>query len=286
MINKSQNIYDVVSSYELHITRLQIAYGTLIEAFNDSINNVEPLYYENFEKTYKEAFLEYCITSLDFIAYLERYILDTDIAELPKVYNLISNKIKKLLWHKRLEYNPKYPFQNNSLFKEVNPDFYMFAHNVGFETDEDGDYKKPLNDFFTADNLYDKIVNELNWTQKQVDIIFSTKELNQSINTATQPTTPQKQIEPIKWLKNSNLLAYLINELKTYGFIDEDNIWAICEQLFVDKKGKPIKAQTFTSMVKNYENNQTPDGTKGKPKTHTEITELIKTIKALSKEIE
>lgn len=286
MINKSQNIYDVVSSYGLHITSLQIAYGTLIEDFNNSINNAEPLYYENFEKSYKEAFLENCITSSNFIAYLERYILDTDIAELPKVYNLISNKIKKELWHKRLEYNPKYPFQNNSLFKEVNPDFFMFAHNVGFEKDENGDYKKPLNDFFTADNLYDKIVNELNWAQKQVDIIFSTKELNPSINTTTQPTILQKEIEPIKWQKSSVLLAYLINELKTYGFIDEDSIWAICEQIFVDKNGNPIKASTFTSMVKNYENNQTPDGTKGKPKTHTEITELIKTIKALSKEIE
>ena len=91
----------------------------------------------------------------------------------------------------------------------------------------------------------------------------------------TQPITPQKKIQPIKWQKHGTLLAYLINELKTYGFIDESNIWAICEQIFVDKKGKPIKAQTFTSMVTNYENNQTPDGRKGKPKAHTEITELI-----------
>lgn len=103
--------------------------------------------------------------------------------------------------------------------------------------------------------------------------------------TPTQPTPPQKEIEPIKWQKQSVLLAYLINELKTYGFIDEENIWAICEQIFVDKKGNPIKAETFTSMVKNYENNQTPDGTKGQPKKHTEITELIKTLKAISKEM-
>jgi len=124
---------------------------------------------------------------------------------------------------------------------------------------------------------------------KQYVIIYK-KELAETLNklkqTTTQLTPPQKEIKPIKWLKNSNLLAYLINELKTYGFIDEDSIWAICEQIFVDKKGNPIKAETFTSMVKGYENNQTPDGTKGKPKTHTEITDLIKTIKALSKEIE
>ena len=121
-------------------------------------------------------------------------------------------------------------------------------------------------------------------------VIMDKKKLADTLNklkqTPNQPEPPQTKIEPIKWLKNSNLLAYLINELKTYGFIDEDSIWAICEQIFVDKKGNPIKAETFTSMVKNYEYNQTPDGTKGKPKTHTEITDLIKTLKALSKEIE
>jgi hypothetical protein len=121
-------------------------------------------------------------------------------------------------------------------------------------------------------------------------VTIDKKELTETLNklkqTNTQPTPPQKEIKPIKWLKNSNLLAYLINELKDYGFIDDESIWAICEQIFVDKKGNPIKAETFTSMVKNYENNQTPDGTKGKPKTHTEITELIKTLKVISKGIE
>ena len=108
---------------------------------------------------------------------------------------------------------------------------------------------------------------------------------NKESQATTQPTAPQKKIQPIKWQKQSVLLAYLINELKNYGYIDEDSIWAICEQVFVDKKGNPIKAQTFTSMVKNYENNQTPDGRKGKPKAHTEITELVELLKILSKEI-
>lgn len=121
-------------------------------------------------------------------------------------------------------------------------------------------------------------------------ITIEKRELAETINNLKQATTqlkpPQKQTEPIKWLKNSNLLAYLINELKNSGFVDENSIWAICEQIFVDKKGNIIKAETFTSMVKNYENNQTHDGTKGKPKIHTEITEIIKTLKAISKEIE
>ena len=121
-------------------------------------------------------------------------------------------------------------------------------------------------------------------------VTIDKKELKETLNklkqATTQPTTPQKKIQPIKWQKQSVLLAYLINELKNYGYIDEDSIWAICEQVFVDKKGEPIKAQTFTSMVKNYENNQTPDGRKGKPKNHTEITELVETLKKLSKEID
>jgi hypothetical protein len=121
-------------------------------------------------------------------------------------------------------------------------------------------------------------------------VTIDKKELAETLNklkqTTTQPTPPQKAIEPIKWQKQSVLLAYLINELKTYGYIDEDSIWAICEQIFVDKKGKPIKAETFTSFVKGYENNKTPDGKRGVPKNHAEITELIKTLKALSKEIE
>ncbi len=121
---------------------------------------------------------------------------------------------------------------------------------------------------------------EINYVQ---DLIESQPQ--QSTPTTSQPTPLQvKQIEPIKWQKDSVLLAYLINELKTYGFIDETNIWAICEQLFVDKKGLPIKATTFSSMVKNYENNQTTDKTKGKPKKHNEISTLIETIKIKSKE--
>jgi len=38
-------------------------------------------------------------------------------------------------------------------------------------------------------------------------------------------------------------------------------------------------------MVKNYERNQTTDNTKGKPKNHKEITDLIEIIKKVSKEI-
>ena len=127
------------------------------------------------------------------------------------------------------------------------------------------------------------------WIDRKKEVIFSlSKYLKKYIELIDSKPQQIKEIKPIKWQKSSVLLAYLINELKKFGYIEEEGIWTICEQIFVDKNGIPIKAKTFTSMVKNYENNHNLINLndKGKPKTHTEITELIKTLKALSKEIE
>lgn len=137
----------------------------------------------------------------------------------------------------------------------------------------------------TLETFHHETLKLFNDGKSRINNLFSLKKLNTPASTQPQRTPPPvKQIEPIKWQKDSVLLAYLINELKTYGFIDETNIWAICEQLFVDKKGTPIKATTFSSMIKNYENNQTTDNTKGKPKKHHEISTLIEVIKKKSKE--
>ncbi len=89
-------------------------------------------------------------------------------------------------------------------------------------------------------------------------------------------------IKKLRWTKKSVLLAYLLNELQRGGFVEGD-IWKVGEQMFVDKDGKSIKHTTFSSMVKNYENNKTPDGTRGKPSNHKELTELIEHLKMLSK---
>lgn len=110
------------------------------------------------------------------------------------------------------------------------------------------------------------------------------KQLKNKSKGQTKTVPIQKVIEPLKWQKDSVLLAYLINELKTYGFIEDINVWKTCEQIFVDKKGKPIKSETFTSMVQNYENNKTPNTSKGIPKKHTDISDLIETLKKVSKE--
>lgn len=100
------------------------------------------------------------------------------------------------------------------------------------------------------------------------------------------PAQSKRELEPIKWQKQSILLAYLISELKNYGFINGENIWKLCEQIFVDRNGKPIKATTFTSFVKNYENNQTERDIKGSPKNSSEITQLISLLKQISKDFD
>jgi len=287
LFNIPDNLKDAIRLFESHIHQLKNAYYSLINNYkNDSSQNEIP-FYENFEHSLKQAFdVKNSITSSVFISFIEDYFLENDLESLQKAYNIISNKLDNLLIeHKRLKYNPKY-YYTKSLYENAPNGLFLFIDSLGFELDENENYKQPLPDFFTADNLFDKIENEIKATSIKIDEIFSLRKLNnKESQTTTQPTPPQKDIKPIKWQKQSTLLAYLINELKTYGFIDESNIWAICEQVFVDKKGNPIKAQTFTSMVKNYENNQTPDGRKGKSKAHTEITELVELLKILSKEI-
>ena len=287
LFNIPDNLKDAIRLFESHINQLKFAYFSLINDYkNDSSQNEIP-FYENFEQSLKQAFdVKYSITSSVFISFIEDYFLENDLESLQKAYNIISNKLNNLLEFRKLRFNPKY-YHTNSMYDNAPKGLFLFIDSLGFELDENGNYKKPLPDFFTADNLFDKIENEIKTTSNKIDEIFSLRKLNNKESQATtQPTAPQKKIQPIKWQKQSVLLAYLINELKNYGYIDEDSIWAICEQVFVDKKGKPIKAQTFTSTVKNYENNQTPDGRKGKPKNHPEITELVETLKKISKEID
>ncbi|MBP9134056.1 MAG: hypothetical protein KBF75_08520 [Saprospiraceae bacterium] len=292
LFNIPDNLKDAIRLFESHINQLKFAYFSLINDYkNDSSQNEIP-FYENFEQSLKQAFdVKYSITSSVFISFIEDYFLENDLESLQKAYNIISNKLNNLLEFRKLRFNPKY-YHTNSMYDNAPKGLFLFIDSLGFELDENGNYKQPLPDFstadkfFTADNFFDKIKNEIITTLIKIHEIFRLRKLNNiETQTTTQPTPPQKELKPIKWQKQSTLLAYLINELKTYGFIDESNIWAICEQVFVDKKGNPIKAQTFTSMVKNYENNQTPDGRKGKPKAHTEITELVELLKILSKEI-
>ncbi len=207
--NIPKNIVDAIALYESHITLLQIAYFNFIQDFKNDKKKNKISFYENFETSYKAAFnMENVITSSNFISYLESYILNTETKELEITYNLISNKIRTLLEFRRLRFNPKYPLCN-SLFENATPYFALFAMNLGCEVDKDGNYKQPMNDFFTADNLFDRIANELNDTQKKVDELFILRKLNEKVSSYTQPQhIPQKQTQPINSTLHQQFLIF------------------------------------------------------------------------------
>jgi len=118
------------------------------------------------------------------------------------------------------------------------------------------------------------------------------KELESYSHTSSKGLKLNKQLDTIpktrtlKWQKPSVLLAYLINELKRTGFIEDIDVWKTCETIFLDKKGLPIKNDKFTSMVQNFENNKTLNGTKGLPKNHDELTNIIQELKKIQKNFE
>ena len=111
----------------------------------------------------------------------------------------------------------------------------------------------------------------LDWLKIELNYWNNVEPLLKSPSSESSSKTSSAPIA-LHWKKNSALLAYLLNELKTLGFIDDKDIWKISEAIFRDKAGNKIKHTAFTSMVKNYENNQTPDGSKGNPKHHADIT--------------
>ncbi|MFT2007190.1 hypothetical protein ACMA1I_00820 [Pontibacter sp. 13R65] len=72
-------------------------------------------------------------------------------------------------------------------------------------------------------------------------------------------------IEPLQWLKNKNLLAYLIDQLYDMGKLPDDtNYWSIAEACFIHTKN--LKQQRI-----NYQNNK-----QGKPKGYSKIDALLK----------
>lgn len=283
-------VFEALEKYKAFIYNLKVAYIQLIWEFKKNDNN-ENLYSGQFFSIINTAFRDGINNSTFINIIIKKILTENDLNCLELIYNNLIIEITDLKnSFTQNEFNPKYPYSTASDKTHTSASFYL--HKLICIEDVNNNEKR---EYFYADDLYNDIHKNLDFTINSINEMFKKKPITPTQNDlkpSNQPTPPQKQIKPIKWLKNSNLLAYLINELKTYGFIDEDSIWAICEQLFVDKKGLPIKAQTFTSMVKNYEaitmydEKGNPTTQKGKPKTHTEITELIKTLKALSKDIE
>lgn len=78
---------------------------------------------------------------------------------------------------------------------------------------------------------------------------------------------PLKKIKPLKWLQNTNLLAYLIDMLYDNNmFPDDTNYWSIAEACFTDTKN-------LKQLKSNYLDNKA-----GKPKGFRQIDSIIATL--------
>jgi len=238
--------------------------------------------------------LNTCFVSLDYLcAKIENILLNNTNEYNEKLFNIIILKMEKIEEQLNGEFflNEYNLCKNNKIyltrdyFRKIGHKFDQTVIFFGIEFDD-----KPDIFYGTVETFYNESFRQYKEAKYKINKLFTLRKLNTLTPIHNQPqdkgNASIKKVEPIKWQKNSVLLAYLINELKTFGYIDDTNIWAICEQLFIDKKGKPIKATTFSSMVKNYEGNQPGKHIKGKPKDHSDITDLIEKLKMISKEIE
>lgn len=265
------HVYIYLLKFESEFTNLSLVdfilncnkatYNVLFALLNDSNNEDLTIKYIIDQNGYYETELESDYTSNyklnDFELYLTKFIVAHSLIKYyheDKKRTDYFNQIWSITQGKKSHFN------------------YIVEYDSGNLVREKGVFYDWILDFNSSEYVQVK--------RKQLDELLSKLKVAKS-----NSDSKTIKIEPIKWQKKSVLLAYLINELKKYGFIDDINIWAICEQIFVDKKGNHIKAKTFTSMVKNYENNQTLDGTRGLPSEHNQLTELIRIMKAISSEI-
>jgi hypothetical protein len=125
----------------------------------------------------------------------------------------------------------------------------------------------------------EKLKKELALLENQTN---ETSEPNNMIN----ETQKLKSIQPIKWQKDKILLAYLFNELKNKGIIEDKNVWQKLSTFFVDADSKPISNKDFTAMVTNYSKNKTKVGKKSVPTEHKEITDLLNIINDVTNQLE
>jgi hypothetical protein len=110
---------------------------------------------------------------------------------------------------------------------------------------------------------------------KEVDILYDQLILKGFLSTSTDKENFKaifegiklESIKPLQWLRNSNLLAYLIDKLNDNGkFPDNTNFWSIAEDCF--KGVKNLKQQRI-----NYQNNKSE-----KPKGFSAIDNILKAI--------
>ncbi len=275
-----ESIYHAITLHTSHIHQMVIAYNRLCFAAKENKLNKPLPKNDEFENLIKDAFDgRNSITSIGFIEYVEKFILDTpDNLLLEKVYNILNEKINELIRQpKRLRFNPVYPHYN-SLFENTSHKMILYIIPLGHELDANGNYKE-VKDYFTVDNLFDAIVQDLKETKQKIDSLFSLKKLNDktlTVQNSTSPKQPQMQIEPIIWDTDNILLGYLIQWLKDNGFISKKTGRdAAIKNHFSDPTGKPI------TNIKQGLNNMKKYNDGALPKDFEKIEPLLNTLKEL-----
>lgn len=128
-------------------------------------------------------------------------------------------------------------------------------------------------------SLNDFRVNLIKFIGEAVGKLESSKEVHESENILLGGKS--KSAGAIKWQKDTVLLAYLFNELKNKGYIEDKNVWMKLSAFFIDKNGNEILNTTFPNLVVGYGRSKTKSDGKSVPKGHTDITDLIKKLPSM-----
>lgn len=258
-----ESIHHAITLHTSHIYQMVIAYSRLcmIAKENGTGNGITKS--NEFETLIKNAFDGInSITSIGFIDYVEKFILETtDNLILQKAYNFISEKLNDLsLQPTKLRFNPIYPHYN-SLFETTSSKMILYLLPLGHEEDVNGNYKE-VKGSFTANDLFDAIIQDLEKTKYKIDSLFTLKKLNEKQNTFQSNAAskqPARENELIKWNgKNKNDLAYLLWKLQKDNIISINDFGLTLSKIFIDSEGNAIKNTLFNKYSSEFNKNQFP----------------------------
>jgi hypothetical protein len=152
----------------------------------------------------------------------------------------------------------------------------------------DSDVKYTITDDFT-----DYIVEGVIYAFQFENLYRELKELKNVTEISIRSQVSEKSVEanildfePIKWHKDSVLLAYLFNELQRKGFTKDNTIWKKLSLFFIDKEGKPFKNTTFSNLITSYSKNKTKHNKVSVPTEYKEISDIIEVLSSVIKKTE
>jgi len=208
---KPANLKEALDYYDGHIKSVYISYIVLTSDVKNIIEIVQPM--QSFELLLKKAFNEDCYQSKELLEFVqELVIVEKEREKLELYYNQIVLNLNKLL-NGLIAYETdiKYPITKD-LFDPFYFEMMELIHKTSYTKDVNGKWNYDDVKYFTSKNLINQIRKDVSDLINDIDNVFTYKEFNKTKKIETNTTPIQKEIKPIKWLKNSVLLADLINE--------------------------------------------------------------------------